>query len=95
MLRVAVCVSGGGTNLQAIIDAVNNGIITDTELVGVFSNNKDAYALTRAENAGIPNICISPKDFESRDLFNRAFIDQMDAWKPDLIKGIPADRFLY
>lgn len=85
MLRVAVCVSGGGTNLQAIIDAVNNGIITDTELVGVFSNNKDAYALTRAENAGIPNICISPKDFESRDLFNKAFIDQMDAWKPDLI----------
>ena len=52
MLRVAVLVSGGGTNLQAIIDAVENGTITNTELVGVISNNKNAYALTRGLHPG-------------------------------------------
>lgn len=85
MLRVAVCVSGGGTNLQAIIDSVASGNITNTELVGVFSNNRDAYALNRAADAGIPNICISPKDYPTREQFNEAFIAQMDSWAPDLI----------
>lgn len=85
MLRVAVCVSGGGTNLQAIIDSVKNGTIKNVKLVGVFSNNKDAYALTRAKEAGIENICISPKDFDTRAEFNEAFIKQLDSWKPDLI----------
>lgn len=85
MLRVAVCVSGGGTNLQAIIDAVENGTIKNTKLVGVFSNNPNAYALERAQKAGIEAVCISPKNFESRDEFNAAFIDQIDSWKVDLI----------
>jgi len=85
MLRVAVCVSGGGTNLQAIIDSVASGNITNTELVGVFSNNKDAYALNRAADAGIPNICISPKDYTTREEFNKAFVAQIDEWAPDLI----------
>ena len=71
MLRVAVLVSGGGTNLQAIIDAVENGTITNTELVGVISNNKNAYALTRAGNHQIPAQCVSPKDFETREEFNK------------------------
>ncbi len=85
MLRVAVCVSGGGTNLQAIIDAIQNGTITNAGIVGVFSNNKDAYALTRAKNAGIDAVAVSPKDFESRAAFNKAFIEKLDSWNPDLI----------
>ena len=72
MLRVAVMVSGGGTNLQAIIDAVKDGTITNTELVAVISNNAGAYALTRAKDNNIPAYCISPKDYESRDAFNDA-----------------------
>ena len=59
MLRVLSMVSGGGTNLQAIIDSVKNGMITNTELVGVISNNKNAYALTRAKENGIDAKCIS------------------------------------
>ena len=85
MLRVAVCVSGGGTNLQAIIDAVRNGIITDTEIVRVVSNNPRAYALTRAANAGIEGICVSPKSFENRALFNEALLTALNEAKPDLI----------
>ena len=77
MLRVVVCVSGGGTNLQAIIDAVENGTITNTELVGVISNNKNAYALTRAGNHQIPAQCVSPKDFETREEFNKVFLEQV------------------
>ena len=63
----AVLVSGGGTNLQAIIDAVNSGVITNTEIKTVISNNKNAYALERANNAGIASMCISPKDYETRE----------------------------
>lgn len=85
MLRVAVCVSGGGTNLQAIIDAVSNGTITNTKLVGVFSNNPNAYALERAKKAGIENCAISPKSFNTRAEFNEAFLNKLDEWKPDLI----------
>ncbi|MCQ2498178.1 MAG: phosphoribosylglycinamide formyltransferase [Lachnospiraceae bacterium] len=85
MLRVAVCVSGGGTNLQAIIDAVQNGVITNTEIVGVFSNNPNAYALERAKSAGIQAVSCSPKEYATRDEFNKAFLNQMDAWNPDLI----------
>ena len=69
MLRVVVMVSGGGTNLQAILDAVDAGRITNTEIVGVISNNKNAYALTRAAEHGIKAECISPKDYESRAEF--------------------------
>jgi phosphoribosylglycinamide formyltransferase-1 len=85
MLRVGVLVSGGGTNLQAIIDAVNDGTITNAEIEVVVSNNKNAYALTRAKNAGIEGICVSPKDFENRDAFNKALIAKLDEFKLDLI----------
>ena len=85
MLRVLVMVSGGGTNLQAIIDGVENGTITNTELVGVISNNPNAYALERAKNHGIPAQCVSPKDYESRDIFNEKLLEAVNAYKPDLI----------
>ena len=85
MLKIAVCVSGGGTNLQAIIDAVKDGTITNTEIVGVFSNNANAYALERAKMAGIDAVCISPKSFANREDFNKAFIAQIDSWNVDLI----------
>ncbi len=85
MLRVAVMASGGGTNLQAIIDAVDSGRITNTELVAVISNNKNAYALERAKKAGIRDIVVSPKDYESREAFNQALIETVDALKVDLI----------
>ena len=85
MLRVLSMVSGGGTNLQAIIDSVKNGTITNTELVGVISNNKNAYALTRAEENGIDAKCISPKDYESREVFNQELLKAVDAYEPDLL----------
>ncbi len=85
MLNVVVLVSGGGTNLQAIIDAVENGTITNTKLIGVISNNKGAYALERAAKHHIPSACISPKDFENREAFNQAFLEELDKFNPDLI----------
>ena len=85
MLRVAVLVSGGGTNLQAIIDAVENGTITNTELVGVISNNKNAYALTRAGNHQIPAQCVSPKDFETREEFNQKLLEALKERDIDLV----------
>ena len=85
MLKVVVMVSGGGTNLQAVIDGVKNGTITNTEIVGVISNNKNAYALTRAEESGIPNVCVSPKDFASREEFNEKLLEAVDAYSPDLV----------
>lgn len=85
MLRVLVCVSGGGTNLQAIIDGVEAGTITNTEIVGVISNNKNAFALERAKKHGILAECISPKDYESRDIFNKQFLERVNTYKPDLI----------
>lgn len=85
MLRVVVMVSGGGTNLQAIIDAVRGGKITNTELVGVISNKKDAYALTRAAAAGIPAQCVSPKDYAEREQFNEALLAAVNSYEPDLV----------
>ena len=85
MLKIVVCVSGGGTNLQAIIDGIADGTITNTEIVGVISNNKNAYALERATKAGISAVCISPKDYETREIFNDALLDGVLALKPDLI----------
>lgn len=85
MLRVAVMVSGGGTNLQAIIDAVQAGIITNTELVAVISNNKSAYALERAKQAGIEDVVVSPKDYENREQFNQALVEKVDSLNVDLI----------
>ena len=85
MLRVLVCVSGGGTNLQAIIDRVADGSIGNTEIVRVISNNPGAYALERAKEAGIEGICVSPKNYETRQAFHKAFLEAVDEAKPDLI----------
>lgn len=85
MLNVVVLVSGGGTNLQAVIDGVEKGSITNTRIVGVISNNHNAYALTRAEKHKIPGVCISPKMFETRAKFNEKFLEAVDEFRPDLI----------
>ena len=85
MLKGLILVSGGGTNLQAIIDRVQDGPITNTEIIGVISNNPNAYALTRAEKAGIANEVLSPKNFATRDEFNDAFLAKLDEYQPDLI----------
>ena len=85
MLNILVCVSGGGTNLQAIIDGVEQGKIRNTKIVRVISNNAGAYALTRAKEHGIDGICVSPKQYETRDEFNKAFLRAVDEAEPDLI----------
>ena len=85
MLRIVVCVSGGGTNLQAILDAVDSGKITNTEVIAVISNNPGAKALTRAENHGIPAVCMSPKEYGDREAYNQALTDKMKELQPDLI----------
>lgn len=85
MLRVVVCVSGGGTNLQAIIDGIVQGAICHTEIVRVVSNNPGAYALVRAKEAGIESVCVSPKDYENRDKFEEALIHSIEEVEPDLI----------
>lgn len=85
MLKIAVCVSGGGTNLQAILDAIDNGMITNAEVKVVISNNKNAYALERAKNHGIENLCISPKDYPSREAFNETFLEKLDSYEVDLV----------
>ena len=85
MLKIAVCVSGGGTNLQAILDAIDNGTITNAEVKVVISNNKKSYALERAKNHGIENLCISPKDYPSREAFNETFLEKLDSYEVDLV----------
>ena len=85
MLRIGVLVSGGGTNLQAIIDSVENGTITNTEIAVVISNNAGAYALERAKNHGIAAECISPKSYETRELFNEALLERIDSYNLDLV----------
>ncbi len=85
MLKIAVLVSGGGTNLQAIIDGVNNGTITNTKIEVVISNNQNAYALERAQKNKIANLCISPKDFETRAAFNEEFLRKLDSYQVDLV----------
>lgn len=83
--RIVVMVSGGGTNLQAVIDRVKDGNITNTVIAGVISNNKNAYALKRAEEKGIPSKCISPKDYESREIFNEKLLEAVNGYEPDLV----------
>lgn len=85
MLRVGVLVSGGGTNLQAIIDAVENKTITNTEIVTVISNNKTAYALERAKKHGIESLCISPKDYATREQFHEALYQALEERELDLV----------
>ena len=83
--RIVVLVSGGGTNLQAVIDRVKDGGITNTEIAGVISNNKNAYALERARENGIPSKCVSPKDYESRQIFNEKLLEAVREYEPDLV----------
>lgn len=85
MLKIAVLVSGGGTNLQAIIDKIAEGVITNTEIAVVISNNKNAYALERAKQAGIEVVCVSPKDYENREQFNQEFLKTLDSYQVDLV----------
>ena len=84
-VKVAVLVSGGGTNLQAILDAMDHGAVTNAEVVKVISNNPGAYALERAKNHGIAAECVSPKDFSDREAFNEALLSRVEACRPDLI----------
>lgn len=85
MLKLAVMVSGGGTNLQAILDAIDNGTITNAKVEVVISNNQNAYALERAKNHGIEALCISPKDYENREAFNEAFLEKLNSYRVDLV----------
>ncbi|MDD7614265.1 MAG: phosphoribosylglycinamide formyltransferase [Clostridiaceae bacterium] len=83
--RIAVLVSGGGTNLQALIDAQNSGIITSGEIVLVLSNNSSAYALTRAENAGIETAVVLKKECADSAEFERKMLDELEKRKIDMI----------
>ena len=85
MLKVLVCVSGGGTNLQAILDKAKANELGDVEIVRVISNNANAYALTRAAEAGVSGVCVSPKDYATREEFHKAFLASIDEVSPDLI----------
>jgi len=85
MLRVAVCVSGGGTNLQAIIDRIADGTIRNAELVKIISNKPGVYALERAKNAGVESAVVSPKEYGTREEFNEALLKSIDDCSPDLI----------
>lgn len=85
MFRIAVMVSGGGTNLQAIIDAIESGKITDTEIGVVISNNADAYALERAKKAGIKAVCVSRKEIPDKEAYNQALIKVVDEANVDLV----------
>ncbi len=84
-MKIVVCVSGGGTNLQAILDALESGRITDTEILAVISNNPGAKALDRARDHGIPAICLSPKQYPDREAFNEAFTEKLTELGPDLV----------
>lgn len=85
MLKIAVLASGGGTNLQAVLDAIENGTVTNCRIAAVISNNSNAYALKRAEKKGIEHVCVSPKEFESRAAFQQAFLERLDAYQADLV----------
>ncbi len=85
MLKTVVLVSGGGTNLQAIFDAIDAGKITNAEISAVISNNANAYALERARKRGVDAVCISPKSFENRDAFNRALLEKVQSYGADLV----------
>lgn len=85
MFDIVCLVSGGGTNLAAIIKAIEDGSIKNIRIKSVISNNADAYALERAKNAGIESKCISPKNFKNRDDFNKALLDELKSQNPDLV----------
>lgn len=85
MLKIVVCVSGGGTNLQAIIDGIENGNIKNTQIVRVISNNRGVHALKRAKMAGIEALCVSPREYPDREHFEERFLEALEEKEPDLI----------
>ncbi len=85
MLNIAVLVSGGGTNLQAIIDAVENNSLPNVNISCVISNRKDAYALTRATEHNIPALCIRPKDYADREAYSEQMIKTLSEYGIDLV----------
>jgi phosphoribosylglycinamide formyltransferase-1 len=85
MLKLVVCVSGGGTNLQHVIDRIQDGTVHEAKIVRVIANNPGAYALERAKQAGIEAVCVSPKSFATRELFNKALLSAVQEAQPDLI----------
>lgn len=85
MLKIAVLVSGGGTNLQAILDAIDTKKITNAEISVVISNNPGAFALERAKKHGVKAVCVSPKDFAEREEFHQALTETIDSYGVDLI----------
>lgn len=85
MLKVGVLVSGGGTNLQAILDAIDAGRVKNAKVSFVFSNNVNAYALERAKNAGIEAMALSPSSFATREEFNQAMLRALKERNLDLI----------
>lgn len=85
MMKMAVLVSGGGTNLQAIMDAMDRGEITNAEIAVVISNNANAYALERAKQRGIEAICVSPKAYASRAEFNQALLETIQSYDVELV----------
>ena len=85
MLKMAVLVSGGGTNLQAIIDGIDQGTITNAKIEVVISNNANAYALERAKKHGIEAKCVSPKNFADREAFNQALLETIQSYGVDLV----------
>lgn len=85
MLKIVICVSGGGTNLQAVIDGIAQGTIRNTNIVRVISNNKNAFALERAKSCGIDAVCVSPKEYDKREDFNVALLESVKEVQPDLI----------
>lgn len=84
-MKIAVLVSGGGTNLQAIMDSIESGVITNTTIEVVISNKANAKALERAEKKGIANVCIAPKEFESREAFGQHLVDTLKSYEVDLV----------
>ena len=85
MLRIAVCVSGGGTNLEAIFKAIEDKKIKNAEVVKVIGNNRNAYAFERAKSRNVASECVSPKDFEDREKFNIALLESIKEASPDLV----------
>ncbi len=85
MLKIGVLVSGGGTNLQAILDNIENGYITNAQVVTVISSNPDAYALKRAEKHGINGVCIRKKDYKTEEEFLKAMEEHLDKFGVELI----------
>ncbi len=85
MKKIVVLISGNGSNLQAVLDACEQGKIADSQVVAVFSNKETAYGLERARNAGVDALSLSANDFDNRESFDAVLADKIDAYEPDLV----------